>query len=276
MGPASLDLGYYTATVERARDKHAKNLVVIVKGASGVEDEIWDANDSLGYERLVAIGNAIRAEDRFVGLIRQADTDRHDGTPPHPAVKANQTPSTDSPHANLHSLPWGIADRTWPESCYRRYGLDSLWVRSHVRAEIPEVSSDIRVPPQWLDYATSIQRLRLPTTHPVHKTGRIAIDPSEDVGRYSTSHLVRDDYGILECDAGNSLSLADAAEEAARLVRAWNIDARRVSYHKLGKGRDFRTILSGKASETPSARPAVDGRETGKCSSTKAPRRPGS
>ncbi len=60
------------------------------------------------------------------------------------------------------------------------------------------------------------------------------------MGRYSTSHLVQNDYGILECYTGNSLSLADAAEEAARLVRAWNIDTFRISYHKLGKGRDFR------------------------------------
>ncbi len=88
--------GNYTATVERASDKHAKNLLVIVKEASGVEDEIWGTNDSLGYERLVAVSNSIRAEGRFVDLIRQADTDRHDGTPPHPEVKANQTPSTDS------------------------------------------------------------------------------------------------------------------------------------------------------------------------------------
>ncbi len=81
-------------------------------------------------------------------LIRQADTDRHNGTPPHPAIEVNQTPGTDSLHANLDNSPWGIADRTWPESCYRRYGLDSLRVRSHIRAEIAEVSPDIRVPPQ--------------------------------------------------------------------------------------------------------------------------------
>ncbi len=43
--------------------------------------------------------------------------------------------------------------------------------------------------------------------------------------------------------AGNSLSLADAAEETARLARVWAVDASRISYDKLGIGRDFRNHL---------------------------------
>ena len=125
-------LGFSTTSIERASGQHNDQLLVIVDEASGVEDEIWDAIESLGYQRLVCIGNPIRAEGKFVDLIRQADLDAADGVPPRLAVKAIQIPSTDSPHASLEKSPWGIADATWLESCYRRYGRDSLWVRSHI------------------------------------------------------------------------------------------------------------------------------------------------
>ena len=88
MRPGRQALGYSTTSVERASGQHAKNLLVIVEEASGVEDEIWDAIESLKYSKLVAIGNPIRAESRFVELIRQADQDRPDQIPPHQAVSA--------------------------------------------------------------------------------------------------------------------------------------------------------------------------------------------
>src|SRR5208337_5552510 len=151
------------------------------------------------------------------------DTDTADNVPPRLAVKAIQIPSTDSPHAMLDKSPWGIADRTWLESCYRRYGRDSLWVRSHIRAEIPEVSSDILIPPAWLDRATAVQRVTLPPNHPIHRTRRIAVDLGEGVGRDSTAILVRDADGILDLVAGSALSLADASQETARLALRYGI-----------------------------------------------------
>jgi hypothetical protein len=236
-------LGFSTTSIERASGQHCAQLLVIVDEASGVEEEIWDAIESLGYERLIAIGNPIRAEGRFVDLIRQADRDAADGIPSRLAVKAIKIPSTESPHALLDKSPWGIADRTWLESCYRRYGHDSLWVRSHIRAEIPEVSSDILIDPRWLDQATAVQRVMPPSNHPIHRTRRIAVDLGEGVGRDSTAILVRDADGILDLVAGSALSLVDAAHEVAHLSRVWTIPADRVSYDKLGIGRDFRNHL---------------------------------
>jgi hypothetical protein len=173
--------------VERASGQHAKNLLVIVEEASGVEYEIWDAIESLKYSKLVAIGNPIRAKGRFFELIRRADEDRADQIPQHQAVSAIQVSSTDSPHADLEESPYGLADRAWLGACYRRYGCDSLWVRSHIRAELPDPSSDQLIPESWLDYATAVQRPNLPPTHPIHRTRRIAIDLGEGVGRDSTS-----------------------------------------------------------------------------------------
>ncbi len=232
-------LGYSTTSVERASGQHAKHLLVIVEEASGVEPEIWEAIESLKYERLVAIGNPLRAEGTFVDLIRQADRDRADGIPPSRAVNAIRVPSTESPDAQLEQSEFGLADRTWLDSVFRRYGRDSLWVRSHVDAVVPELSSERLISNEWLDHAAAVQRPGLPANHPVHRTRRLAVDLGEGVGRDSTAILVRDDLGILDLIAGNSLSLGEAAAEVARLARNYVIDASRISYDKLGIGRDF-------------------------------------
>jgi len=237
-------LGFSTTSIERASGQHNPHLLVIIDEASGVEPDIFDAIESLGYERLVVIGNPIRAEGRFVDLIRQGEADARENIPAHRAVKSIQIPSTESPHAAMEKSPWGLADKTWIESSYRQYGgAHSFWCNSHIHAIIPQVSSQILIPEQWLDYATSIQRPALAASHPVHRTRRIAIDLSEGVGADDTAIIVRDDYGILECDAGNFLSLAATAAKAASLAQRWQIPPERISYDGLGIGRRFNEYL---------------------------------
>jgi len=237
-------LGYSTTSVERASGQHAANLLVIGEEASGIPDEIYDAVDSLKFTRLLLIGNPLRAEGRFVELIKQAREDRKNGIPPNQAVNAIQVPSTESPHAELDQSPFGLADRTWLLDVERRYGKDSLWYRSHVLAQIPDVSADALIPMPWLDYAASVVRIGLPANHPVHRTRRIAADLGEGVGRDSTCVLVRDSHGILEIVAGNALGLAEAASEIARLAVKWNVPHDRISYDRLGIGRDLRNHLA--------------------------------
>ena len=237
-------LGYSTTSVERASGQHAKDLLVIVEEASGVEDEIYDALESLKYTKLVAIGNPIRAEGRFVDLIRQADTDRADGIPKDKATNAIRIPSTDSPDADKEHSEYGLADKTWIDATRRRYRPDSLYCKIHIDAIIPELSAERLFPDAWLDYATSIERPILPPNHPVHRTRRIAIDLGEGVGRDETCILVRDSLGLLHCDARNFVSLADAAQEVVRLARQFNVPVERISYDGLGIGRDFPNYLA--------------------------------
>jgi len=242
--PGHHALGYSTTSVERASGQHAPELLVIVEEASGVEEEIWDAIESLGYERLLAIGNPIRADGRFVELIRQAESDARDGIPPHLATTAIQIPSTDSPHASWEKSPYGLADRTWLEASYRRYRRDSLWVRSHIEARIPEVTADQLIPESWLDYAAAQTRPALLSNHPVHGTRRLSVDLGEGVGRDSSCVLVRDDLGILEAIAGNSIGLPEAAALMQTLGRKYNIPPARMSYDKLGIGRGMPNQLA--------------------------------
>jgi hypothetical protein len=238
-------VGYSTTSVERASGQHSGELLVVVEEASGVEDEIWEAVDSLGYDRLVCIGNPIRADGRFVELIRQADRDRADGIPRSKAVNAIRIPSTESPHAHLDRSPVGLADRTWLEAMARRYGKDSLWYRSHVMAEVPVVSADQLIPESHLDWAASRPaREHLPAHHPIHQTRRISCDLGEGVGRDSSCILVRDDRGILDVRHGAAMGLPEAADCIWRMRMKWDVPDTRISFDKMGIGRSFPNHLA--------------------------------
>lgn len=237
-------LGFSTTNTERSSGQHAEYLLVIVEEASAVEEHAWDAIESLKYDRLVVIGNPLRAEGTFVDLIRQAERDRNDGILPNLAVNAIQIPSTDSPHAGQDKSPFGLADKTWIDSVARRYGVGSLWYKSHVLAEIPAVSSDILIPIQWLDFAYSQPRKPHDPNHPINLTRVLACDLGEGVGRDSSCLLVRDDWGVRECVWGSQLGLPEAAALMAKLVQKWSIPVHRISFDKLGIGKNFPNQLA--------------------------------
>jgi hypothetical protein len=232
-------LGFSTTNVERLSGQHAGELLAIVNEGSGVEDEIFDAVDSWAYSKLLVTGNPLRPDGRFVELIRQAEKDRKDGVPPRLAVNAIRIPSTDSPHAHLERSPCGLADRTWLEAQTRQYGPDSQWVRSHIKAEIPTVAEDSLIPERWLDGCAAAARAIPPSGHPVLRSRRIACDLGEGVGRDSSCVLVRDDWGIVDVTFGNTLGLAEAAEVIARKAWEHGVPPERITYDRVGIGRDF-------------------------------------
>ena len=239
-------LGYSTTTVERASGQHAPELLAVMNAASGIDDEIFDAIDSLKYQRLAVFLNPIRPDGRAVDLIHQAERDRKEGIPKHRAVNAIQIRSTESPHATWEESPWGMADRTWLEAMYRHYGVDSLWVRSHILAEIPRVSADVLIPEAWLDWAARDEfalRVR-PAGHPVHATRRIACDLGEGVGRDSSCVLVRDDWGVLDVVFGSALGLPEAANLIWKKATQWGVPQEKITYDRVGIGRDFPLHLS--------------------------------
>jgi hypothetical protein len=239
-------LAFSTTSIERASGQHSGDLLVIVEEASGVDEEIWDALDGLGYTRLLVIGNPIRAEGRFVDLIRQADRDRSASVPPEEACNAIRIPSTESPHATWDHSPVGLASRPWIEGMVRRYGPNSLWVRSHIKAEIPIVSADVLIPLDWLDRAavTSRDPDTLRPDHPAYATRRISGDLGEGVGRDSTSLFVTDDLGVLEVICDDSTDLATTACRYSDLGQKWGVPPARMSYDKGGLGREMALHLS--------------------------------
>ncbi len=235
-------LGFSTTSVERASGQHNRRLLVIVEEASGVPDEIWDAIDGLGYHRLLAIGNPIRPTGRFVDLIRQAEADKRNGVDRELAVHAIRISSRESPDAGEWTSNRGLASRAMIEDAERRYGKNSLWVRSHIDALIPELASDGLIAESWLDWAASRgpnPSLREPANHPIHRSRRIACDLGEGVGRDSSAIVVRDDWGLLEVVCGNALGLDEAAAVIAKLARKWSVPQDRISFDCVGIGRDM-------------------------------------
>jgi hypothetical protein len=244
LGGGHQALGFSTKSVESASGLHAGELLVLVIEGSGVEQEVWDSIDSLGYERLAVNGNPLRADGEFVRLIQQAAKDKADGVPPELAVNAIQISSFESPHAQLDHSPWGLADKTWLATSERKYGKDSLWYRSHVLAIVPSINVDILIPEEWINYAYNQVRQAVDGNHPIHLTRRLACDLGEGVGRDSTCVIVRDDWGVLACVHGSALGLPEAAAQMAKLGQQFSIPAERMSYDKLGIGRHFPNHLA--------------------------------
>jgi hypothetical protein len=236
-------LGYSTNCVERASGQHAGELLVVAEEASGLEPHAWEAIDSFGYRRMIAIGNPIRPDGRFVDLIRQAERDRQEGIAPEYAVNAIRIPSTESPHADWDHSPYGLADKAFLRANFRRYGKDSLWCRSHIFAQIPSAGQDSLLVEAWLDAATQAVRGPVRTGDPRSGKPRMAIDLAQGVGCSKTVLLVRDDLGILEVSASNTMGLPEAAVEARRLALKWNVPHAQISYDCLGIGKDFPNFL---------------------------------
>lgn len=232
-------LGYSTTSVERASGQHNPKLFVIGEEASGIADEIYDAIDSLNFSRLLLIGNPIRSTGRFVDLIRQSDKDRRDGVPRHRAVNAIRVSSRESPDAHLEKSERGLADRAWIEGNERRHGKTSLWVKCHIDAEIPTVDAEQLIPEAWLDWAASQAKRVLPPGHPINKTRRISCDLGEGVGRDSSAIVLRDDWQVLKVVWGAALGLAEAAEQIWVLMREFEVLEERISYDRVGIGREF-------------------------------------
>ena len=75
-------------------------------------------------------------------------------------------------------------------------------------------------------------------------TRRISCDLSEGVGRDSTCIVVVDDWGLLDVVLGNGMGLPEAAEAIHRLAGKWNVPHDRISFDKLGIGRNFPNHLA--------------------------------
>jgi hypothetical protein len=231
-------LGFSTTSVERASGQHAGQLLVIVEEASGVPAESWDAIESLGYAKLVAIGNPLRSEGGFVDLCNQALSDQVRGVPKAEATCYRNLPSTASPHAHLDRSPVGLADRTWLEAVERKYGADSLWYRAHVLAVRPTLANEQLIPEADLDRCVNAESLRVAET--IREAGRggkrrIGCDVGEGCGNARTVVAVRDDVGIRELHASRYTGPGAAAEIIVKLAARHNVAESEISYDGAGQ-----------------------------------------
>ena len=240
LGPGWQALGYSTTTIERTSGQHAAQLLVIVEEASGLDKEMWDAIESLGYTKLVAIGNPLKAEGGFVELCDQALSDKIRGVPQIEATCYHNLPSTASPHATWDKSPVGLADRTWIDACERKYGRDSLWYRCHVSAIRPSLVNEQLISEMDLDRCVTRETQDLVAKirqNDKSKAGRsrLACDVGEGCGNARTVVFVRDDLGILDIHSSRYTNPSDAAEVICRLAAKWGVKDADISFDGAGQ-----------------------------------------
>ena len=164
---------------------------------------MWDSIESLGYTKLVAIGNPLRAEGGFVDLCNQALFDKIRGVPQIEATCYHNLPSTASPHSAWSKSPVGLADRTWLDACERKYGRDSLWFRCHIQAIRPSLVNEQLIPEEDLDRCVIretrdlVAKLRQADKSEAGRP-RLGCDVGEGCGNARTVVFVRDELGVLD------------------------------------------------------------------------------
>lgn len=244
-------LGYSTTSVERASGQHNRELLVVVEEASGVEDDAWGAIDSLGFTKLVAIGNPLKPDGGFRRLCLQALKHAKLGLRPFEATIHHNVPSWAGPHAGLAKSPVGLADKTWLDACAREHGKDSLWYRTHVDAVCPTETDERLIAEELLDRAAAdairaeVARLRLPP-HNMGGNRYLACDVGEGVGKSRTVVVVRDDLGVLEIHSSPFVDATDAAKVMFRLHQKWAVPPKHCSFDASGTtGAKLRNALEG-------------------------------
>jgi phage terminase large subunit len=233
-------IGINTSKVERLSGQHNPDLLFVGDEASGLHPEVFEAADSLVPAKVILIGNPIRAEGRFRELYDLSlAQDRDPSIPDHERTASLRVASTESPDIDLDRSARGLAAGSWLRRMYRQYGQNSLWVKTHIRAEFPDASTEGVFPARWLDRASST-----PRPAATRSEACMAIDLGEGKARDKTVFVVRDHWGVLDVVASNTLDLAAAALTAAALMHKWVIPQTRISYDKLGVGQDFERHLA--------------------------------
>lgn len=244
LGPKWYAIGFSAGKPESfqgQRPEPGGELLVIVDEASGVEQPIWDAIESLGAARLVAFGNPIRATGHFRTLAKLAEA----GTP---GYALHRLTAFDSPHAHLTDdevkalgLPSGLATRSWIERVRATYGEGSLYWRARVLALFPEVDADQLLPAGWVDRCANVARA---AGHGGATLPCLAVDISKGTGRDRTVFIVGDLLGLRHIEASSTVDVASAALRAAELSRQYGVRHEHIVYDAGGwAGSDMKRYL---------------------------------
>lgn len=243
-------IGQATNKIERITGHHAGDLLAVVDEASGVEDDIYEAIQSLSPSRKLLIGNPLRPSGKFYDLCKKAENGE-------PGINLIRIPSLLSPHIDLDRSPCGMADRGFLETSRVEYGEGSLWWLAHVLAQFPEEAFEQLLSRHWLDLAEQI--IYTPAGR-----NRIAIDLGGGNGGDNSVILCRDDNGVKDLEHSRHWSFETVATRAFEMSRRHGVEPHRVSYDAGGIGHDFGERL--RVAGLPNARGYLGGRDGAKFS----------
>lgn len=234
-------IGFSTRKSESFQGQRPDNgdLLVVVDEASGVEDPVWHAIESLGATSNLVLGNPIRARCHFRTLYDLARSGA-DG------YAAFSLSALDSPHAQLTTaqvlaggLPRGLIDLDWIEDKRQKYGEGSLYWTTRVLARFPEEDHDQLLVEGWVDRCTLIKRVA------GHAMPAIAVDIAKGTGQDRTVILVGDMLGVREIMVSNQVDVPSAAAIVAGKQRQYGVRAEHITYDAGGwAGTDMERYLN--------------------------------
>lgn len=238
LGPEWYAMGWSAKKPESFSGVHGGEILVIVDEASGVEQPIWDAIESLGYSSLLALGNPIRSGGHFRALFEQARAGA-------PGYAAYHLSAFDSPYAKLtdedvkaRGLPRGLATASWIERIRRLFGEGSLYWRTRVLALFPEQDHDQLFPQAWVDRCVLVRRAG------GNSVPCVIVDISKGTGRDRTVVLAADYLGLREVHGSNQVGVQEAAVLAVQVAQRHGVRPENVIYDAGGwAGSDMRRYL---------------------------------
>jgi hypothetical protein len=201
-------------------------LLVVVDEASGVEDPIWHAIESLGASSHLVLGNPIRSRCHFRALYELAS----EGEPGYAQFRMD---AFSSPHARLtteevvsRGLPRGLVDRSWIEDKRRKFGTSSLYWRTRVLALFPDEDFDQLLSTGWVRLAMEAER----DADADGGLPYLAADVSKGTGRDRAVLGVGDALSLLDLVVDRELPLAGLAALIKRKSVEWRVPHDRITF----------------------------------------------
>ncbi len=213
-----------TEKLSGIRSKTGKTLICVDEG-SGLSDEIADAINSISADKIVMIGNPLRAEGYFYDLWNKAQK----GEPGFGSLKVT---SLESPDIDEEQSTRGMACQSWLRNNRVIYGDKSAYWVSHILAEFPDSVAETLIPRSWLDLCEA-------ASHVPGGRKRMGVDLALGVGGDYSTIIIRDDNGIILLERSNTWKLEDTARKVDQLMRQYNIESKYVIFDSNGPGNDF-------------------------------------
>jgi phage terminase large subunit len=233
-------IGFSTRKSESFQGQRPDNgdLLVVVDEASGVEDPVWHAIESLGATSNLVLGNPIRSRCHFRTLYDLARS----GTPGYASFTLS---ALESPHARLTTaqvlaagLPRGLIDLDWIEDKRKKYGEGSIYWRTRVLSLFPDEDHDQLLSELWIDRCMAVKRAA------GNFAPALIVDIAKGTGRDRTVVLVADYLGIRELAASADVGVAQAALLAVTMAKKHGVQPANLVYDAGGwAGTDMRRYL---------------------------------
>jgi hypothetical protein len=224
-------IGITSPKKEALSGVHGRHVMVCIDEASGLSPDAWEGLNSLGYDKLVAVGNPVRTDNHFYNLCQKSSLSDS-------RIKLLTVSSLESPHIDQWKSDWGIACRSWLEDMKEQYGEGSSWWRSHVLALWPDEHISTLFRKDWLDAAVAAVPVPGGPT-------RIAVDYAEGGGGDLAVIAAKDDNNLLHLDGSNQWEPEELARQTALVAKRFSVHPTRISWDATGTGSAFGHFLEG-------------------------------